>query len=46
MPSDRKTGDHGVDGVLHFWDPAKASKAGKGVISVKGTIRGQSRHGA
>jgi site-specific DNA-methyltransferase (adenine-specific) len=38
MPSDRKTGDHGVDGVLHFWDPAKASKAGKGVISVKGTI--------
>ena len=35
MPSDRKTGDHGVDGVLHFWDPAKA---GKGVISVKGTI--------
>ena len=38
MPSDRKTGDHGVDGVLHFWDPAKASKAGKGVVSVKGTI--------
>jgi DNA modification methylase len=38
MPSDRKTGDHGVDGVVHFWDPAKASKAGKGVISVKGTI--------
>jgi site-specific DNA-methyltransferase (adenine-specific) len=38
MPSDRKTGDHGVDGVLHFWDPAKASKASKGVISVKGTI--------
>jgi site-specific DNA-methyltransferase (adenine-specific) len=38
MPSERKTGDHGVDGVLHFWDPAKASKAGKGVISVKGTI--------
>jgi len=38
MPSDRKTGDHGVDGMLHFWDPAKASKAGKGVISVKGTI--------
>jgi len=38
MPSDRKTGDHGVDGVLHFWDPAKASKAGKGIISVKGTI--------
>jgi DNA modification methylase len=38
MPSDRKTGDHGVDGVLHFWDPAKTSKAGKGVISVKGTI--------
>ena len=38
MPSERKTGDHGVDGVLHFWDPAKTSKAGKGVISVKGTI--------
>lgn len=38
MPSDRKTGDHGVDGVLHFWDPAKAGKAGRGVISVKGTI--------
>lgn len=38
MPSDRKTGDHEVDGVLHFWDPAKASKAGKGVMSVKGTI--------
>jgi DNA modification methylase len=38
MPSDRKTSDHGVDGILHFWDPAKASKAGKGVISVKGTI--------
>jgi hypothetical protein len=38
MPSDRKTGDHGVDGMLHFWDPAKASKAGKGVISGKGTI--------
>jgi site-specific DNA-methyltransferase (adenine-specific) len=38
MPSDRKTSDHGVDGILHFWDPAKASKTGKGVISVKGTI--------
>jgi DNA modification methylase len=35
-PSQTKTGDRGVDGILNFIDPAKKSKVGKGIISVKG----------
>lgn len=36
-PSQTRSGDEGVDGILNFIDLAKKHKAGKGVISVKGT---------
>lgn len=35
-PSERKTGDKGVDGIINFPDPSKKSKIGKGIIQVKG----------
>lgn len=36
-PSQRKSGDEGVDGIINFIDLAKKNKAGKGIIQVKGT---------
>ena len=36
-PSQVKTGDQGVDGIINFVDPDKPSSAGKGIIQVKGT---------
>ncbi|MCK4249232.1 MAG: restriction endonuclease, partial [Candidatus Omnitrophica bacterium] len=33
----KKTGDEGVDGIVNFIDFTKRSKAGKGIIQVKGT---------
>ena len=36
-PSQTKTGDQGVDGIINFLDPSKPSKVGKGIIQVKGT---------
>ncbi len=36
-PSETKTGDKGVDGIINFIDPSKPSKVGKGIIQVKGT---------
>ena len=36
-PSQRKTGDKGVDGIINFHDPSKPSQVGKGIIQVKGT---------
>jgi len=35
-PSQTKS-DKGVDGIINFFDPAKKSEAGKGIVSVKGT---------
>ena len=35
-PSERKTGDKGVDGIINFPDPSKKSRVGKGIIQVKG----------
>jgi hypothetical protein len=37
MPNATKTGDKGIDGFINFIDPNKPTKAGKGIISVKGT---------
>lgn len=37
MPNSTKTGDKGIDGFINFVDPNKQTKAGKGLISVKGT---------
>ncbi|MBI4722568.1 MAG: restriction endonuclease [Candidatus Stahlbacteria bacterium] len=37
IPSQRKTGDKGVDGIIYFIDPRKKSQFGKGIIQVKGT---------
>jgi hypothetical protein len=36
-PSETKTGDKGVDGILNFIDVSKKTKTGKGIIQVKGT---------
>ena len=36
-PSQTKSADKGVDGIINFGDPSKPSKVGKGIISVKGT---------
>ncbi|MBU2598607.1 MAG: restriction endonuclease, partial [Actinobacteria bacterium] len=36
-PSQTKTADKGVDGIIYFIDPSKSSKIGKGIIQVKGT---------
>lgn len=36
-PSQTKSGDEGVDGVINFIDQSKKDKIGKGVIQVKGT---------
>ncbi|MBI4723202.1 MAG: restriction endonuclease [Candidatus Stahlbacteria bacterium] len=37
IPSQRKMGDKGVDGIIYFIDPRKTSQFGKGIIQVKGT---------
>jgi site-specific DNA-methyltransferase (adenine-specific) len=36
-PSQTKSGDEGVDGIINFIDLTKQNKAGTGIISVKGT---------
>jgi site-specific DNA-methyltransferase (adenine-specific) len=36
-PSETKTGDQGIDGTVNFIDPTKKSKAGIGIIQIKGT---------
>jgi len=36
-PSQTKSGDRGVDGIINFFDPSKPSKVGKAIIQVKGT---------
>lgn len=36
-PSQTKSGDEGVDGIINFSDPSNPSKVGKGIIQVKGT---------
>ncbi len=36
-PSETKTGDQGIDGIVNFIDLSKKDKAGKGIIQVKGT---------
>jgi hypothetical protein len=36
-PSQTKTGDQGIDGIINFVDLTKKDKAGKGIIQVKGT---------
>lgn len=36
-PSETKSGDKGVDGIINFLDPSKSSKVGKAIIQVKGT---------
>jgi site-specific DNA-methyltransferase (adenine-specific) len=36
-PSQTKTGDQGIDGIINFIDLTKKDKAGKGIIQVKGT---------
>lgn len=36
-PSERKTGDRGVDGIINFYDLSKPTHVGKGIIQVKGT---------
>jgi len=36
-PSPKKTGDQGIDGIINFIDITKKSKAGIGIIQVKGT---------
>jgi adenine specific DNA methylase Mod len=36
-PTEMKTGDQGVDGIINFIDLTKKDKAGKGIIQVKGT---------
>lgn len=37
IPSEKKTGDQGVDGTINFTDPTKESKVGMGIIQIKGT---------
>jgi adenine specific DNA methylase Mod len=37
-PSERKTGDEGVDGIINFVDYSKKNKIGKGIIQVKGSV--------
>jgi len=36
-PSETKSADRGVDGIINFLDPSKSSKVGKAIIQVKGT---------
>ena len=36
-PSETKSADRGVDGIINFYDPSKSSKIGKAIIQVKGT---------
>jgi len=36
-PSQTKSADRGVDGIINFLDPSKTSKVGKAIIQVKGT---------
>jgi len=36
-PSETKSADRGVDGIINFYDPEKQNKVGKGIIQVKGT---------
>jgi site-specific DNA-methyltransferase (adenine-specific) len=36
-PSETKSADKGVDGIINFYDPRKSNKVGKGIIQVKGT---------
>jgi site-specific DNA-methyltransferase (adenine-specific) len=36
-PSETKSADRGVDGIINFFDPSKPSKVGKAIIQVKGT---------
>ena len=36
-PSQTKSADKGVDGIINFHDPSKPSYVGKGIIQVKGT---------
>ncbi len=36
-PSETKTGDQGVDGVINFIDPYKKNKVGRAIIQIKGT---------
>jgi site-specific DNA-methyltransferase (adenine-specific) len=36
-PSQVKSGDEGVDGIINFVDKSKKNKFGKGIIQVKGT---------
>jgi site-specific DNA-methyltransferase (adenine-specific) len=36
-PSQAKTGDQGIDGIVNFIDLTKKDKAGKGIMQVKGT---------
>jgi site-specific DNA-methyltransferase (adenine-specific) len=36
-PSETKTGDQGVDGIVNFIDLTKKDKAGMGIVQVKGT---------
>jgi len=37
IPSERKTGDEGVDGIINFIDITKKGNFGRAIISVKGT---------
>ena len=37
IPSERKTGDEGVDGIINFIDRTKKGNFGRAIISVKGT---------
>jgi DNA modification methylase len=37
IPTSKKGHDFGVDGVINFVDPTKASQVGRGVVSVKAT---------
>ena len=36
-PSQTKSADQGVDGVINFIDPTRKNKAGAGIVQVKGT---------
>jgi len=36
-PSQTKSADKGVDGIINFYNPSKSNKVGKGIIQVKGT---------
>jgi len=37
IPSETKSGDRGVDGIINFVDKSKKSEVGKAIIQVKGT---------